>query len=105
MPNKTIAGASVEVDAEGFLTNVGQWSKAIAEAIAKEEGIPALTPKHWQVIEFMRQEKQTTGESPSVRRIGKLSGVPIKELYELFPGGPGKKAAKIAGVPKPVGCV
>lgn len=105
MAQKVIAGATIDVTDEGFLTNPDQWNKEIAVALAKEEGIDPLTEQHWQVVEYMRKTKQETGESPSVRRISKQSGVDTKALYTLFPGGPGKKAAKIAGVPKPVGCV
>ncbi len=105
MPAKIIAGQTVEVDDNGHLTKLDQWNKEIALAIAREEGIPGLTEQHWRVIEFMRKDTKENGASPSVRRISKMSGVDIKELYALFPGGPGKKAAKIAGVPKPVGCI
>jgi dissimilatory sulfite reductase related protein len=105
MAEKTIAGVTVEVDEGGFLLKAEQWTKEIAVAIAQEEGIDPLTEQHWQVIEYMRKVKQETGESPTVRKISKQSGIDTKVLYSLFPGGPGKKAAKIAGVPKPVGCV
>lgn len=105
MAKKTIANQEVEVDDQGFMKNLDEWSKELAEAIAKEEGITALTEKHWQVIEFVRQVTKETKASPTVRKISKQSGINTKELYELFPGGPGKKAAKIAGAPKPVGCV
>jgi len=104
MPQKTIAGKEVEVNEEGFLQNPNDWSKEVAKEIAKEEGLE-LGDKHWQVIDYMRSDFQETEKSPTVRRITKNSGINTKDLYQLFPGGPGKKAAKIAGVPKPVGCV
>jgi TusE/DsrC/DsvC family sulfur relay protein len=100
-----IANAPVEVDAEGFLTNAAQWNKGIAEAIATENGIVQLTDRHWLVIEFMRNRYLETGAAPSIRALGKESGVAIKELYELFPKGPAKLAAKIGGIPKPKGCI
>jgi len=81
------------------------WTEELAAATAAENGIPELTDRHWQVIRFMRERYGATGESPSVRVIGKESGVPVKELYELFPKAPGKLAALIGGVPKPRGCV
>ena len=100
-----IADAPVDLDAEGFLTDPAQWNERIAEAIAAESGIPELTDRHWLVVRFMRDRYLTTGTAPSIRSLGKESGVPIKELYELFPKGPAKLAAKIGGIPKPRGCI
>ena len=101
----TIAETNVDVDAEGFLTNPAQWNERIAEEIAAESGIAALTPRHWLVVRFMRERFLDTGTAPSIRSLGKESGVPVKELYELFPKGPAKLAAKIGGIPKPRGCI
>jgi dissimilatory sulfite reductase related protein len=101
----TYAGATVEVDAEGFMTDPGQWSEEVGRAIAVQAGIADLTDRHWQVIHFMRDRYLEAGSAPSIRTLGKASGVPIKELYELFPHGPAKLAAKIAGIPKPRGCI
>ena len=100
-----IADAPVDVDAEGFMTNAEQWNEAIARAIARENGIPELTDRHWLVVRFMRERYLSTGNAPSIRSLGKESGVPIKELYQLFPKGPAKLAAKIGGIPKPKGCI
>ena len=105
MPVKEIAGAQVEVDDEGFMTNPDQWTKEIAAELAMEEGIEELTDGHWKVIEFMRKDFKEKGTVPTIRRINKVGGVPTKELYALFPNGPAKKAAKIAGLSKPQGCV
>ncbi len=105
MAKKNYAGQEVEVDEQGYLTNLNQWNETIAAAIAQEEGIGPLTDQHWQVIHYVRKETEDTGASPTIRKISKFSGVNTKELYTLFPGGPGKKASKIAGVPKPVGCI
>ncbi len=105
MPEKTLAGVTVEVDDQGYLTQPRLWTRELARELAREEGIQELTVPHWQVIEFMRRDWEEKGASPNLRRISKLSGIGTKELYALFPGGPGKKAAKIAGVPKPQGCV
>jgi len=82
-----------------------EWTEDIAAEIAREEGIDPLTERHWEVVRFMRDRYLQTGESPSLRPLSKASGVPIKELYQLFPKGPAKLAAKIAGVPKPRGCI
>lgn len=105
MPIRTINNKSVDFDAEGFMTNHKDWDIEIAKVIAAEEGIPALNDRHMIVINFMRKEFEAKGDGPSIRRLTKESGVPTKELYELFPGGPAKKAAKIAGIKKPHGCI
>ncbi|HEX6952817.1 MAG TPA: TusE/DsrC/DsvC family sulfur relay protein [Gaiellaceae bacterium] len=105
MTTTLIADDPVDVDAEGFLTDPRQWNEHIAEAIAAENGIPELTDRHWLVVRFMRERYLQTGTAPSIRSLGKESGVPIKELYALFPKGPAKLAAKIGGIPKPKGCI
>ena len=96
---------SVARNEEGFLTDHNQWTREIAEALAAEAGIASLTEKHWQVIEFCRSDNEAQGQPPGLRRISKLSGVSMKELYQLFPKGPGKLAARIAGLPKPKSCI
>ncbi|HUI49800.1 MAG TPA: TusE/DsrC/DsvC family sulfur relay protein [Acidimicrobiia bacterium] len=105
MTTTTVAGHSVKLNDEGFFLDPDQWSEDMAPEIAQREGIDELTDKHWQVIRFMRREYAETGTGPTVRVLGKTSGVSIKELYELFPKGPAKTAAKIAGIPKPRGCI
>ena len=100
-----IAEAPVDVDADGFLTDPEQWNEQIARAIAQENGVPELTDRHWLVVKFMRERYLATGTAPSIRSLGKESGVPVKELYQLFPKGPAKLAAKIGGIPKPTGCI
>ena len=95
----------VERNSEGFLTDPAQWSEELAVEMARENGIPELTDRHWQVVKFMRNAYLDTGTAPTIRTLGKASGVPIKELYQLFPKGPAKLAAKIGGIPKPVGCI
>jgi tRNA 2-thiouridine synthesizing protein E len=97
--------APVEVDREGFLTDPQQWNETIAAAVAEQNGILELTDRHWLVVRFMRERYLATGSAPSIRALGKESGVPIKELYQLFPKGPAKLAAKIGGIPKPKGCI
>ncbi len=104
MPVRAIGALQVEVDAEGYLVNPQDWTPEIAEAFAKEEGIE-LTDRHWEVINFVRKFYEERGQSPTIRQITTGSGVPTKELFKLFPGGPAKKVARIAGVPKPAGCI
>jgi dissimilatory sulfite reductase related protein len=95
----------IDRDAEGFLTDPQQWNEQVAAELAREAGIDELTPRHWQVVTYMREAYLASGEAPSIRTLGKASGVPIKELYELFPKGPAKLAARIGGIPKPHGCI
>lgn len=105
MTTKTIAGKTVEVNEEGFLTNPDEWTKEIAVEFAKEEGIDELTEAHWKVIDFSRQSAVESGKAPTLRTITNGSGVSTKDVFKLFPKGPAKKVAKIAGLGKPEGCV
>ncbi|MEO8687713.1 MAG: TusE/DsrC/DsvC family sulfur relay protein [Solirubrobacteraceae bacterium] len=105
MTTLTLADTTVEVDAEGFLQTAEQWTEAMGAEIAAGAGIDPLTDRHWQVVRYMRETYLATGAAPTIRTLGKASGVPIKELYQLFPKGPAKLAAKIAGIPKPRGCI
>jgi tRNA 2-thiouridine synthesizing protein E len=105
MTTMTYAGHDVAVNEEGFLTDPDAWTEEMAEGIARESGIGELTDRHWQVIRFMRTEYAAKGTGPTVRVLGRSSGVPVKELYQLFPKGPAKTAARIAGIPKPRGCI
>jgi TusE/DsrC/DsvC family sulfur relay protein len=105
MPTQTVAGIEVEVNDEGFFVDPDRWTEAMAPELARNEGIDSLTEDHWRVIKFMRQEYQEKGTGPTVRILGKTSGIPVKELFALFPKGPAKLAAKIAGIPKPRGCI
>ncbi len=105
MPTATLAGTTVDLDDEGFFTDPSQWTEDMATELAAENGIDTLTDQHWQVLHFMRKEYDEKGTGPTVRVLGKTSGVSVKELYQLFPKGPAKMAAKIAGIPKPRGCI
>ena len=105
MATRTICGAIVDVNEEGYMTNPSQWNKDIAVEIAKEEGIGELTPAHWKVIEYCRQSAASSGKAPTLRTITTNAGVSTKDLFALFPKGPAKKVAKIAGLGKPEGCV
>ena len=105
MSTATIADIPVELNEEGFFINPEQWTEAMATELARREGIDQLTSAHWTVIRFMRSEYLEKGTGATVRVLGKQSGVSVKELYELFPKGPAKVAARIAGIPKPRGCI
>lgn len=103
MAEKTIAGKTVQVNEEGYLLNMDEWTKEIAIELAKEDGIE-LTDKHFEVIEFLR-ETQKSGQGLTIRKVGKSGITDIKGLYQLFPGGPLKLSSKYAGIPKPASCV
>jgi tRNA 2-thiouridine synthesizing protein E len=105
MATRVICGKTVQVNEEGFMTNPDEWTREIGEELATEEGIAGLTPAHWKVIEFCRQDYKATGKSPTLRRITSAAGVSTKDLFALFPKGPAKKVARISGLGKPEGCV
>jgi tRNA 2-thiouridine synthesizing protein E len=105
MPAVELAGHTVEVNEEGFLVDSDQWTPEVAEAIARAAGIGELSDLHWKVITFCREDAAQQGQPPGLRRISKMSGVNMKQLYQLFPKGPGKLAAKVSGLPKPQGCI
>jgi dissimilatory sulfite reductase related protein len=98
-----IANRPVELNEQGYLLNMEQWDKEIAKGIATEEDIE-LTERHFEILSYLRDE-QEKGTALSIRRVGKSGVVDIKEFYQLFPGGPLKKASRIAGIPKPASCI
>src|SRR5437899_1265312 len=104
MPVTTLSNRQVHVDDEGFLTQYDEWDEGLAEVLATAIGID-LTDAHWRVIRFLREDYRTRGETPTIRRLHTVGGVPTKELFTLFPKKPGKKMAYVAGLPKPHGCV
>lgn len=101
--DKTIAQATIQVTEEGYLTDFSQWNKDIGNEIAKEQEIE-MTDKHWEVIDYIHT-KFNNEEALSIRGIKKSGVINIKEFYQLFPGGPLKKATMIAGIPKPKSCI
>jgi tRNA 2-thiouridine synthesizing protein E len=103
METKTVAGVELQLTEEGYLEDITQWNEDIARDIAKDL-IIELTPKHFEVLKYLR-EKTEAGETLTIRKVGKSGIVDIKELYKLFPKGPLKFSAKIAGIPKPTSCV
>jgi TusE/DsrC/DsvC family sulfur relay protein len=104
MPVTAIDGKQVHVDAEGFLTEYAEWDDALGSRLAAAIGIE-LTDEHWKAIRFLRTDYAARGETATLRRVSTLAGIPIKELFVLFPTKPAKKMAYIAGLPKPHGCV
>jgi tRNA 2-thiouridine synthesizing protein E len=103
MIEREYAGVCVNCDEQGYLTQLDQWNREIANEIAKEESIE-MTDKHWEVIAYLQE--QCRNEVPlTIRKIGKSGVASIKEFYTLFPDGPLKKSSRIAGIPKPVSCI
>jgi len=92
-------------DKEGFFADPADWTEELVPELAAEAGVDPLTADHWKVIRIMRQEWAEKGTGPNVRALSRVSGFGIKDLYALFPKGPAKAAAKIAGIPKPRGCI
>ena len=111
MPMVTIAGKEIELDEEGFLTNLADWNRDVADYMAGEEKVD-MTDAHWEVIDFLREYYDEYQIAPAVRVLTKAIGKKLgpdkgnnKYLYELIPYGPAKQACKIGGLPKPTGCI
>ena len=105
MSKVEIEGREFEVDGDGFLQNPEIWDEEVAKLFAKEDGIGELTEKHWAVVNYIRDHWKETDMAPMVRKICQTTGLKLREIYDLFPLGPAKGACKIAGLPKPDGCV
>ena len=105
MSTATIAGVEVNVNDEGFMTEYDEWSEDLGSELATMIGIDEMTDEHWMAIKFLRSDFAEQGETPTLRRVSKVGGIPTKQLFVLFPKKPAKKMAYIAGLPKPKGCV
>jgi dissimilatory sulfite reductase related protein len=105
MAKVTLGGEEVEIDEDGFIQEPDLWDKAMAEDLAKTEDAYPMNDDHWTVVNFLRNYFVEFGIAPPVRMITKKTGIDLKKIYELFPGGPAKGACKVAGLPKPTGCV
>jgi tRNA 2-thiouridine synthesizing protein E len=106
-----INGKTIETDEQGYLVNLDDWNEQLAEHLAKKDSL-VLTDAHWEVIRMIREFYQETGTAPAMRALTKLAKNNLgkdkgdsKYLHNLFPYGPGKQAARYAGLPKPTGCV
>jgi tRNA 2-thiouridine synthesizing protein E len=98
-------GKQFDVDEDGFLLNFEQWSPEWVDFVKESEGIKDITDEHQKVIDFLQDYYKKNGIAPMVRILSKVTGFKLKHIYELFPSGPGKGACKMAGLPKPTGCV
>ena len=105
MATMEIDGRSFEVDGDGFLSDPHIWNKEVANLIAKYDGIEELTEKHWAIVQIIRDNWEENGMAPMIRKICQDTGIRLREIYELFPLGPARGACRVAGLPKPDGCV
>ena len=105
MPEVEFEGKSFMVDEDGFIEKYEDWSQEWVKLVQKEEGIAEMTDDHQKVVEVLRDYYEKNGIAPMVRVLSKVTGFKLKQIYELFPSGPGKGACKMAGLPKPTGCV
>ncbi len=105
MPFFQYENIMVEVDEDGFLDNPDEWNEDIAKTLATSEDVYELSEGHWKLIHYLREYYEKYGIAPMIRRLCKDTGFPLKKIYELFPSGPAKGACKVAGLPKPTGCV
>lgn len=105
MPQFVVEGRSYEVDEDGFLQEPERWNEEVAQDFACTEAVTELTEGHWKVINYIRGYYLQFGIAPMIRKLCKETGYKLKEIYGLFPSGPAKGACKLAGLPKPTGCV
>ena len=105
MPTFTHGELSLQVDEDGFMQEPDAWNKEVAAALATTEGVDALSEDHWKVVEYLRNYYTQFGVAPMIRKLCKATGFKLKQIYALFPSGPAKGACKVAGLPKPTGCV
>jgi dissimilatory sulfite reductase related protein len=96
---------SIVVDEDGFMQEPEKWDEAVAAALATTEGVTTLTDEHWKLVKYLRDYYLQFQVAPMIRKLCKETGFPLKKVYELFPSGPAKGACKVAGLPKPTGCV
>lgn len=105
MATVTLAGKECDIDEDGFIQDPDLWDEGVAGALAATEGVPELTEEHWKLVNYLRNYYLQFGVAPMIRKVSKETGFPLKRIYELFPSGPAKGACKVAGLPKPTGCV
>ncbi len=100
-----LGGKTMEIDEDGFIQDPTEWDEAVAADLAKTEGVDELTEQHWKLVNYLRQYYLDYNMAPMIRKLCKETGLKLKDVYDLFPSGPAKGACKVAGLPKPTGCV
>jgi len=101
----TLAGQEMEVDEDGFIQDPDLWNEGVAAALADTESVAEMTEDHWKLVNYIRNYYLEFGIAPMIRKLCKETGFKLKYIYEMFPSGPAKGACKVAGLPKPTGCV
>ncbi len=105
MAEVELGGKMMDIDEDGFIQDPEQWDEAVAVSLAKTEGVEDLTDDHWKLVNYLREYYLEFNMAPMIRKLCKTTGFKLKEIYDLFPSGPAKGACKVAGLPKPTGCV
>lgn len=105
MPTLEINDKVFEVDGDGFLSDPDIWNEDVARLFAQFDGIEEMSDKHWAIVNIIRRNYEEKGMAPMIRTICKETGIRLREIYELFPLGPARGACRVAGLPKPDGCV
>ena len=105
METVELGGKQLEIDEDGFIQDPAVWDEAVAADLAKTEGVDDMTEAHWKVVNWIREYYLEFNMAPMIRKLCKATGFKLKEIYDLFPSGPAKGACKVAGLPKPTGCV
>ena len=105
MAQLKVGDMSLELDEDGFIQQPEKWDTKVALALAETEGVKALTEEHWKLVNYLRDYYMKFGVAPMIRKLCKETGLKLNQIYELFPSGPAKGACKVAGLPKPTGCV
>ena len=105
MPTVELAGKQCEIDEDGFIQDPDIWDDDVAAALAKTEAVEEMTDEHWKLVRYLRDYYLQFGIAPMVRKLCKETSFKLKYIYEMFPSGPAKGACKVAGLPKPTGCV
>ena len=105
MPTFEVENRQYDVDEDGFLQEPTIWNQDVARDFAISEGVTELTENHWKVINYLRNYYLQFGIAPMIRKLCKETGFKLNEIYQMFPSGPAKGACKLAGLPKPTGCV
>lgn len=105
MDKTTLGGKMIEIDEDGFIQDPDSWDEAVAVDLAKTEAVDVMTEDHWKLVNYLREYYLEYNMAPMIRKLCKATGFKLKEIYDLFPSGPAKGACKVAGLPKPTGCV
>ena len=105
MPKVILGGIEIELEEDGFMQDPDKWSRALTEELAKSENAYPMNENHWKIVDYIRAYYLKFGVAPPIRMVVKKTGIELKRIYQLFPSGPAKGACRVAGLPKPTGCI